>query len=192
MPYLSKEPNKKLILAGIFVAIVFTVAVATFSINRFVIKENFVLKKPMVLLLIGMDINILTPESHDDPNKLPRTDTLILAFVDNLKNRISLVSIPRDSLVDIPGHSLDRINDASVLGGYELTKQAVTVLTGVKIDRYAVVNFAGFKKLVDLVGGVEINVDKKMRYANEYGKYTIKLDPGLQLLNGDRTIYLPD
>jgi LCP family protein required for cell wall assembly len=192
MPFVPREPNarasKKLILAAIFLSVILVVAVITFCVNRFIIKENLIMKKPLVLLLIGMDHNILTPSSHDDPNALPRTDTLILTFIDPLKHTISLVSIPRDSLVDIPGHALDRINDASVLGGYTLTKKAITELTGIKVNRYAVVNFEGFVKLIDLLGGVEINVDKKMRYADEYGKYTIKLDPGLQMLNGDKAL----
>jgi polyisoprenyl-teichoic acid--peptidoglycan teichoic acid transferase len=188
MPYVPREPNKKLILAGIFVAIFLIVAAITFSINHFIIKENLILKKPMVLLLIGMDRNILTPQSHDNPKALPRTDTLILTFIDPARRKISLVSIPRDSLVVIPGHGLDRINDASVLGGYQLTKRAIRELTGIKVNRYAVINFEGFVKLVDLLGGVEINVDKKMRYADEYGKYTIKLDPGPQLLDGKKVL----
>jgi LCP family protein required for cell wall assembly len=142
----------------------------------------------MILLLIGMDRNILTPESHDNPNALPRTDTMILTFIDPARHKISMVSVPRDSLVDIPGHGLDRINDASVLGGYELTKKSVRELTGIKVDHYAVVNFEGFVKLVDLLGGVEINVDKKMRYADAYGKYTIDLDPGLQMLDGQKAL----
>jgi polyisoprenyl-teichoic acid--peptidoglycan teichoic acid transferase len=188
MPYVPREPNKKLIGAGIFAVVFLVVAVITFGISQFMSKENFILKKPMVLLLIGMDRNILTPESHDNPNALPRTDTMILTFIDPTKHKMSMVSIPRDSLVDIPGHGLDRINDASVLGGYELTKKAVTELTGIKVDHYAVVNFEGFVKLVDLLGGVEINVDKKMRYADVYGKYTIDLDPGLQMLDGQKAL----
>ena len=96
---------------------------------------------------------------------------MILTFIDPSRHTISMVSIPRDSLVDIPGHGLDRINDASVLGGDGLTKKAVTELTGIKVDHFAVVNFEGFVKLVDLLGGVEINVDKKMRYADQHGEY---------------------
>jgi LCP family protein required for cell wall assembly len=188
MPYTAKEPNKKLILAGICLSIFFIVAVSTYCINRYIIKENLIQKKPVVLLLIGMDRNILTPESHDNPKAMPRTDVLILTFINPARHNISLVSIPRDSLVDIPGHGLDRINDASVLGGYLLTKKALTKMTGVRIDRYAVVNFEGFAKLIDLVGGIEMNVDKKMRYADEYGKLTIDLNPGVQMLNGDKAL----
>jgi len=188
MPYVPKEPNKKIILVGIFFCVAAIVAIITFSINRFVIKKELVLKKPMVLLLMGMDHNILTPISHDNPKALPRTDTLILTFINPARHKISLVSIPRDSLVNISGRGLDRINDASVLGGYSLTQKAVTELTGIKVNRYAVINFEGFVKLIDLLGGVEINVDKKMRYADAYGKYTIDLDPGLQLLNGSKAL----
>ncbi|HBE81026.1 MAG TPA: hypothetical protein DDW65_25040 [Firmicutes bacterium] len=188
MPYTAKDPNKKLILAGIFLSIFLIVAVITYGINRYVIKENLIQKKPMVILLIGMDRNILTPESHDNPKAMPRTDVLILTFINPARHNISLISIPRDSLVDIPGHGLDRINDASVIGGYSLTKKAIAQMTGIRIDRYAEVNFEGFAKLIDLLGGIEMNVDKKMRYADEYGKFTIDLDPGVQMLNGDKAL----
>ncbi|MGE5582721.1 MAG: LCP family protein [Bacillota bacterium] len=188
MQYAPKEPHKKVLLAGVFLAVALMVLLLVYGINRFVIKENLVLKKPMTLLLIGTDLNILAPKSQDNPNNLPRTDTLILAFIDPARHKLSLISIPRDSLVDIPGHGLDRINQASVLGGYRLTKKAITVLTGVKVDRYAAINFDGFKKLIDLVGGVTINVDKKMRYATEPGRYNIKLDPGPQALDGEKAL----
>lgn len=150
--------------------------------------KDLALQKPLVLLLIGVDVNVLSPESQDNPKALTRTDTLILAILNPYRYRVSMVSIPRDSLVNIPGHGMDRINSASVLGGYSLTKRVVTELTGYKIDHYAVVNFESFRHLVDLLGGVQVNVDKKMRYADEYGHYTIKLDPGWQSLNGDRAL----
>lgn len=187
MPYMSKTQNKKVIIAGITLCIIAAIAIITVSINRSSMKRNLVLKKPMVLLLIGMDHNILTPQSHDDPKKLPRTDTLILTFINPFRHKIIMVSIPRDSLVNIPGHGLDRINDASVLGGLSLTKKAITELTGIKVDRYAVVNFEGFIQLIDLLGGVEVNVDKKMRYGTDE-TYSIHLDPGVQLLNGKKAL----
>jgi LCP family protein required for cell wall assembly len=119
---------------------------------------------------------------------MPRTDTLILAIIDPGKSKISMISIPRDSLVDIPGHRVDRINYASVKGGIPLTRRMVTRLTGCRIDHYMLLNFESFKQVVDLVGGVEVNVDKKMRYADEYGVYKIKLDPGPQILNGEKAL----
>ncbi len=187
MPYAPKTLNKKVIIAGITICIIAAIAIITLSINHYSMKRNLVLKKPMVLLLIGMDHNILTPQSHDDPKKLPRTDTLILTFINPLKYKITMVSIPRDSLVNIPGHGLDRINDASVLGGLALTEKAITELTGIKVDHYAVVNFEGFIQLIDLLGGVEVNVDKQMRYGTNES-YAIHLDPGLQLLDGKKAL----
>ena len=151
-------------------------------------KADSFLKAPLALLLIGMDLNILTPQSHDDPTALPRTDTLILTIIDPRTSKIAMVSIPRDSLVYIPGYGEEKINDASVVGGFALTKKVVSQLSGTKIDRYMVVNFAGFKELVNLLGGVEINVDKRMRYADQYGAYTIKLNPGLQKLDGTKAL----
>ncbi|HBF36034.1 MAG TPA: hypothetical protein DDW50_01795 [Firmicutes bacterium] len=188
MSYAPKEPNKKRIIAGIVLCTIAAVVIISLSISRYTMKKNLVLRKPMVLLLIGMDHNILTPQSHDNPKALPRTDTLILTFINPLRHKIAMVSIPRDSLVNIPGHGLDRINDASVLGGYALTQKAITELTGIKVNRYVIVNFEGFIQLIDLLGGVEVNVDKKMRYGERSDSFAIHLDPGLQLLNGKKAL----
>ncbi len=151
-------------------------------------RQGLELKEPLNLLLIGMDRNILTEESRDDPKAMPRTDVLILSLIDPVERKISMVSIPRDSLVDIPGRGVDRINDASVIGGIPLTKRMVRRLTGCPVDRYVMVNFESFQQLVDLVGGVEIDVDKRMRLADQYGEYKIRLDPGRQRLNGEQAL----
>ena len=171
------------ILAGVILAIGLIGVIGTL-----IIKEQYVLKKPLTLLLIGMDINIAAPESHDDPGAIPRTDTLILAFIDPVQKKLTLLSVPRDSLVHIPGVGVGRINEASTIGGYDLTKRMVRRLVGCKIDHYLVVNFESFKHLVNLVGGVRVNVDKRMRYATEAGVYKIKLDPGWQVLSGDKAL----
>jgi LCP family protein required for cell wall assembly len=186
MPYVPREPNKKLILTGIFVAVFFVAAAITFCINRFVIKGNLVLKEPMVLLLIGLNMDLAAPQPQDNPKELPRAGTLALTFIHPAKHRISLVSIPGDSLADIPGHGLDRIDHASVLGGYDLTKKAVAELTGIQVTRYAAVDFDGFIKLIDLLGGVEINMGQGMRFTDEYGKFD--LAPGRQVLNGTEAL----
>ncbi len=183
----TAEPNRTLIMAIIFVSIVLIVAILTFTISHFVINENFVLKKTMALLLIGSDITNQV-ESTADSGTLPKTDTLILTLINPQQHKISLISIPKDTLTDIPGYGLDKINNASALGGYELTKKAVSVLTGVPVNHYALVNYDGFIKLVDLLGGIEINVERRMIYTAEDGNLIVKLDPGLQMLDGKKAL----
>ncbi len=182
----SKKRNMIILATILIILIVLGMIYLSLQVRQKLVEVKT--EKPLNLLLIGMDKNILTPGSLDNPEAVTRTDTLILAMLDPGNRKVSMLSIPRDSLVRIPDHGVNRINEASVLGGIPLTRRMVTRLTGVRIDHYMIVNFESFKQLVDLVGGIEVDVDKRMRYANEYGVYKIKLDPGLQLLDGEKAL----
>jgi LCP family protein required for cell wall assembly len=85
-----------------------------------------------------------------------RTDTIIMLHVPDGDGPRLLLSIPRDSYVDIPGHGLDKINAAYSLGGPSLLVQTVEKATNVRIDDYVEVGFAGFVDVVDAVGGITI------------------------------------
>jgi LCP family protein required for cell wall assembly len=84
------------------------------------------------------------------------TDTILLVHIPAVWSNTptTMVSIPRDSYVEIPGHGSDKINAAFALGGAPLLAQTVEQATGLRIDRYAEVEFDGFARLVDAVGGV--------------------------------------
>lgn len=85
-----------------------------------------------------------------------RTDTIMLVHVPGLLSDVppTLVSIPRDSEVSIPGNGENKINSAFTLGGAQLLVETVEVATGIRIDHYAEIGFAGFADVVDSVGGV--------------------------------------
>lgn len=134
------------------------------------------------ILIIGSDRRWQTPKDA------AHSDTIILARVDATQHRISLLSIPRDLYVPIAGHGQDRINDAYTLGGAGLLIRTVREVFGVKIDHFVEVNFAGFRKLVDSVGGIYLPVDQRYLNTNVGTAATnysnIDLQPGYQLLNG--------
>jgi len=138
------------------------------------------------VLLIGSDRRWQTPASA------ARSDTLILARIDASGHRISLLSIPRDLYVPIAGHGSDRINAAYTYGGAALLIKTVREVFGVRIDHFVEVNFAGFRKLVDSVGGIYLPVDQ--RYFNENvgtlatDYSNIDLEPGYQKLNGTQAL----
>ncbi len=136
------------------------------------------------ILMIGTD----GPDTSGETAGLARTDVLILASCELDRNRLALLSIPRDTLVDLPGHGTDRINMASILGGIPLTRRMVEELTGLKIDRYMMVDFRGFEELVDLLGGVEVDVDKRMYYQDRSQDLLIDLQKGRQKLNGRQAL----
>ncbi len=87
-----------------------------------------------------------------------RTDTIMIASLDPQARTVTLLSIPRDLYVYIPGWRVDRINVADVRGGPELVKETILYNLGIRIDRWARVNFSGFVAAVNALGGVDVQV----------------------------------
>ncbi|MFT4287705.1 LCP family protein [Nocardioides sp.] len=87
-----------------------------------------------------------------------RSDTLMLLHIDGDRRSAAVVSIPRDSWVDIPGHGKGKINAAFSYGGPSLAVATVEQLTGIRIDHVAIVDWTGFEELTDAVGGVDIDI----------------------------------
>lgn len=146
---------------------------------------RYQVSRPVTILLMGLD------EATDIDGATPtdlvgRTDTMLLAQVDPETESINVMSIPRDTRVEIPGYGIDKINQANVEGGAELAAQTVSYnFNQVEIDRYVRVSTAAFREIVDLVGGVEVFVPKAMNYEDKTQGLVIDLEPGWQTLNGD-------
>ncbi|MBC7104373.1 MAG: LCP family protein [Firmicutes bacterium] len=117
-----------------------------------------------------------------------RSDSIILASFDPARRRAVLVSIPRDTRVRIPGHGWDKINAATIYGGPDLARAVVSDLLGLKIDYYVLTNFAGFKEIVDTLGGVTIDVEENMYYYDPADGQVINLRKGVQHLNGEKAL----
>ena len=132
-----------------------------------------------------------------------RTNTIMFWHFNVRDNNISLLSIPRDSWINIDGLFRGRINSAFMTGfnrarnagrdwddatadGIRFLRQVLGVAFGLQIDRHIFVDLRGFKALVDAVGGVEIYVPIDMRYSDPYQDLHINLRRGLQTLDGDR------
>ncbi|MGB3298563.1 MAG: LCP family protein, partial [Phormidesmis sp.] len=175
------------------------IAVLTFPLPRQVSGETvappladlwrsgfrYQVSRPVNLLIMGLD------EARDVEGATPgdlvgRTDTMLLVRVDPEEKSVNVMSIPRDTRVDIPGYGMDKINEANVEGGAELAAQTVMQnFDSVKIDRYVRVSTLAFKEIVDLVGGIEVAVPKPMQYEDKTQGLVIDLEPGLQTLNGN-------
>ncbi|HET6503736.1 MAG TPA: LCP family protein, partial [Amycolatopsis sp.] len=113
-----------------------------------------------------------------------RTDTIMIAHLPDNSTKPTLVSLPRDSEVQIPGHGKDKINAAFSIGGAPLLVQTVEQATGLHIDHYAEIGFGGFAGIVDAIGGVNMCIDQPM-----HDDYTnITLQPGCQTLNGSQAL----
>jgi LCP family protein required for cell wall assembly len=137
--------------------------------------------KRVNVLLLGIDAR--------QGETMSRSDSIIMASIDPKTKQIALLSIPRDTRVNIPGHGWDKINSASVYGGPELTMRVVSDLVGVQLKYYVLTNFSGFKDIVDTLGGVTIDVEQNMYHEDETDLANeIYLRKGLQRLDGDKAL----
>jgi LCP family protein required for cell wall assembly len=116
--------------------------------------------KPLHFLLLGTD------RRQGDVGAQVRADAIILLHVDPAARTAYQVSIPRDLLLDLPGFGAQKAGGAYVFGGYSLTAQSVTGLTGIPIDAGAVVDFAGMEAVTKAVGGIDLCVDQRTESAH--------------------------
>ncbi|MGQ9584478.1 MAG: LCP family protein [Anaerolineae bacterium] len=126
-----------------------------------------------------------------------RTDTMILMTIDPARQRVGMLSIPRDLYVVIPGYGENRINMANFIGdrdkypggGPALAKRTVEYNYGVRVDYYVRINFDGFERIIDTVGGVDILVEQEIRddkYPDgQYGYDPLYIPAGLNHMNGE-------
>ncbi len=121
---------------------------------------------------------------------MARTDSIILASVDPESKQMSLLSIPRDTRVNIPRHGWDKINSAAVYGGPQMSMKVVSDLLGIPVKHYVLTNFSGFKDIVDALGGVTMDVERNMYHEDitDGGIYRINLKKGVQRLDGDKAL----
>ncbi|HIE51227.1 MAG TPA: LytR family transcriptional regulator [Armatimonadetes bacterium] len=117
-----------------------------------------------------------------------RSDTMILLLVDLREQQAGVLSLPRDTRVVIPGHGWDKINAACAYGGPQLALKTVRQFLRTNLKYYLHTDLAGFKELVDAVGGVELEVEKRMRYRDRAQGLYIDLHPGWQHLDGDKAM----
>ncbi|MFA5113764.1 MAG: LCP family protein [Candidatus Margulisiibacteriota bacterium] len=143
-----------------------------------------VTRRPTNILVLGTDITFDGRSGEPIMQTNGRTDTILLLHVDPVRYRIDLVSIPRDSFVEIAGYGWQKINAANVFGGTELIKSTVERLTGVNIDYYLKVNTFAAVKLVDLLGGIDVTIDKDMYYVDRAQNLYINLKKGEHKLSG--------
>ena len=145
-------------------------------------EKLLVAKDKTTVMLMGVD------ERVDD---VGRSDTLMLATVDPKKKSASLLSIPRDTRVHVPGYGYDKINVAYSLGGHELTQDTVEEFLDTSVEHYVLIKVPAFKRIIDAIGGVDINVEKRMYYVDEWdddGGLVIDLYPGWQHMDGATAI----
>ena len=139
-------------------------------------------KDKTTIMIMGVD------ERDDD---VGRSDTLMIASLDPKKKQASLLSVPRDTRVKIKGHGFDKINAAYAYGHEQLSQETVEGLLGVNIDHYIIINTKSFQKIIDAIGGIDIDVPKRMHYEDPWdddGGLVIDFQAGKQHMDGAKAI----
>jgi len=132
-------------------------------------------------------VNILIVGCDEIENQ-GRADTIVFLSISPKTKDALILSIPRDTRVEIPGRGMDKINHAYAFGGESLISETVSSFLDVPIHFYAVADFNGFVYIIDELGGVEIDVEKEMYYVDKAGGVEINLHPGKQILDGEKAL----
>jgi polyisoprenyl-teichoic acid--peptidoglycan teichoic acid transferase len=190
----------KLFYAGFCLAILFVSSVlgwiSTSAIARSMVihairrdspQDSWGGKQSVNLLVLGCDEDRYYG-GQQVIHKQARSDMMLVARLDFKNNRITGISIPRDTLAAPAGYRRHKINAYHLLGGPDLSKAAVESILPVEIDRVVVLNYRAFESMIDLVGGVTVEVPKKMDYDDNRGHLHIHLKPGVQHLNGEEAV----
>ena len=145
-------------------------------------EELIKAKDKATVLIMGVD------KREDD---VGRSDTMMIATIDPRLDQATLLSVPRDTRVKIRGRGYDKINAAYAYGGVDLAKSTVENFLGITIDHYVQIDTNSFVKIIDAIGGVDIDVEKRMFYEDPWddnGGLVIDLYPGQQHMDGKTAV----
>jgi len=137
-------------------------------------------------------VNILLLGVDDTDKELPgdtarRSDTMMVASISPENGTINLLSLPRDTKVNIPGRKgYDKINHAYAYGGVQLAQRTVEQFLQIPINYYVVINWQAFIKVIDTLGGVDLYVEHDMNYQDPYAELDIDITKGYQHLDGKK------
>lgn len=156
------------------------------------------LTRPVNLLLLGVKVTSSDIEDYDAIDRdgydslvdsfEGLSDTMLMMRFDPDEERIAVMSVPRDTRTNVGGE-VTKINEANRRGGPAMSAQAVSELMGgIGIDRYIRINVQGVEKLIDALGGVEVDVPKDMKYQDDSQHLYINLKAGPQRLDGEKAM----
>lgn len=170
----SKEEGK----AWIVIVIIVTIIVVAFALGYIFVKSKYnkMNYQPIDTTDLGIDTTneettkidnkikfvIFGSDSRDESNEYAgRSDTIIIVVIDNENKSINLISIPRDSYVNVPGYGMTKINHAYAYGKEQLSIKTINTNFGLDLTQYMTIDFSGLVNSIDLVGGVTLNLTQE-------------------------------
>lgn len=139
-------------------------------------------QSPVNILVLGSDSRISAGDPSAWKAGAQRTDAMMIMQISGDREHVTVMSIPRDSWVPVPGHGKAKINAAFSFGGPTLTIQTVEQLTGVHIDHFVIADFTSFSAMTDELGGVSLNLKNAQTLDGE------QFSAGPQRLNGAQAL----
>lgn len=150
------------------------------------------LSKPVTVLFLGVDV-VYNPQTRgnvkaDKDAFTGRSDTILIGRLDPKANSLRVIALPRDTQVRVPGYGMQKINAANAIGGPNLALTTVSNFLELPIDHFVVLNVHGLVDLVNELGGITVEVPKKMQYMDWTAKLKIDLEPGVHTLTGNQAM----
>lgn len=203
---LAFKKSLSVICAGICLFLVITIAYVYFNLNN-------IEKVPLPLTNEELGIHPWVSAKDDtsirsiaifgidtgrNPNDPPHSDSIMIVTIDKMRNKLKVTSILRDTYVTIQGHEKSKINEAYAFGGPSLAVKTINENLDLDIRDYITVDFFGLSKIIDSVGGVNIDVEEKeVKEINKWTKELCQLqnkkpsylnEGGMQKLNGTQAV----
>src|SRR5665648_65701 len=175
---LKKKKEKKVILTIFSILILVILIFLLKYLGIFPFSSEILSYNRINILIVGCD----------EVENNGRADTILFLSISPKTKDVLILSIPRDTRVEIPERGMDKINHAYAFGGEKLIAETVSLFLDVPIDFYAIADFNGFVNIIDKLGGVEIDVEKEMHYVDKAGGLDINLYPGKQILDGEKSL----
>jgi len=175
---LKKKKEKKIILIMFSVLLLVLLIFLLKYFGIFPFSSDIMSFNRVNIIIVGCD----EIENHG------RADTIVFLSISPKTKDVLIMSIPRDTRVEIPERGMDKINHAYAFGGKKLISETVSLFLDMPIHFYAIADFIGFVNIIDELGGVEIDVEKEMHYVDKAGGLDINLSPGKQILDGEKSL----
>ncbi len=182
----NKLFNKKKIVAAYVATFFVTVIVGLYLgllLSQWNLVNYLIHVLPQTKLSPADNILVLGLDNVKDSS---RSDTIMVINVNRLTKKLGILSIPRDSRIDIRGRGPDKINHAYAYGGVDLVKESLSAFLRVPIKYHVVLKLDGVKGAIDEIGGIDMDIQKRMYYMDKAGDLYIDFKPGKQVLNGEQ------
>lgn len=142
----------------------------------------------VTILMLGNALSIINGKDVTNPHVRDRTDAMMLVSVDTKTGQVNVLSVPRDSLVNIPHVGETKLNEANYFGGPKLAVAEVEKMLHIPVDFYMETTMWNFADIINQIGGLTLDVPYPMHYGGTGNYLDINLNPGVQHLDGQQVL----